>query len=457
MSRVDIYSYHKKGKYPRNNAAVAAVLGIIAIFFIWGTYSIWSLWSMYGSQIMTLIQSLGLPSLMTQNATTILAIVGGIIILSLILAIGAAKLAKRLGATLIYIGAIGLNIITFGFALLPVFLGVLTISDIMQNWGILIPGLFTLFITILLVTVFRGRVKTAGKIIKLTGRVCLDEKGVFIPPMLSMIFTLLSAMMMGAIIFQFVPIDVLLGNETLTIENGWPIGVGFILYTFLTIFFYNFAYATSSTITYIYIRGRDPTLGDGVRGALGVIGGLAVLSVLSVIISIIRAIIRGITRRSGPAARTAGRAASGAIGFAWMLINYFTIPVMVAENKSATDGIKRSINLVRKNFVDVIIKETGVRWAFAVLAFMMFLGFGIGGAIIGWILTSSLMISIIMAVLFLIIAGIPSTLVLRTFDIVYVTLLYVFIRKKEGEIKAKTKIPADMEKTLNSAYSKARG
>lgn len=174
------------------------------------------------------------------------------------------------------------------------------------------------------------------------------------------------------------------------------------------------------------------------------------------IISIVRALIRSFTRRAGVASRTAGRAASGAIGFVWMLINYFTIPVMVVENKGATNGIKRSITLVRKNFVDVIVKETGVKWAFAVLAFMFFLGFGIGGAFIGWILTGSLMMSILIAVLFLFIAGIPSALVLRTFDIVYITILYVFIRKKEGEIKAKTKIPADLQKTLNSTYTRAK-
>jgi hypothetical protein len=64
---------------------------------------------------------------------------------------------------------------------------------------------------------------------------------------------------------------------------------------------------------------------------------------------------------------------------------------------------------------------------------------------------------IIFAVVFMIFAAIPSALVLRTFDIVYVTLLYVFIRRKEGDISGKVAIPASMNQELDRAYKKAQG
>ena len=141
-----------------------------------------------------------------------------------------------------------------------------------------------------------------------------------------------------------------------------------------------------------------------------------------------------------------------------MLINYFTIPAMVAEELGAKDGIKRSASLVKKNFVDVIVKETAVRWGFGVLAAMFFIAFGVGGAVIGWFITAGdIIMTIVITVVFVIFAAIPSTLVLRTFDIVYVTLLYVFIRRKEGDITGKTAIPAAMSKELDRSYSSARG
>ncbi|MBE0526850.1 MAG: hypothetical protein IH631_07900, partial [Candidatus Thorarchaeota archaeon] len=176
-------------------------------------------------------------------------------------------------------------------------------------------------------------------------------------------------------------------------------------------------------------------------------------------VRIIQIIISAISRKSPSAVgRGVGRAASGIIGWVWMLVNYFTIPAMVAEELSAGKAIKRSAGLVQKNFVDVMVKETAVRWGFGVLAFMIFIGFAAFGALFGWIYTSGdIMMTIIFAVVFMIFAAFPSTLVLRTFDIVYVTLLYVFIRRKEGDISGKTAIPAGMTKELDRAYDKAQG
>ena len=178
---------------------------------------------------------------------------------------------------------------------------------------------------------------------------------------------------------------------------------------------------------------------------MNVIGGIIVLSIVGVIVRLIVMAIRSLSRNQGAAGRAIGGLAAGIINWVWALINYFTIPVMVAEEKGAKDGIKTSAGLVKSNFVDVIIKETAVRWGFGVLAFFI------------WFITSgNILATILLAILFLIFAAIPSTLILRTFDIVYVTLLYIFIRKKEGDISGKTRIPSDMNKELDRAYSVAR-
>ena len=93
----------------------------------------------------------------------------------------------------------------------------------------------------------------------------------------------------------------------------------------------------------------------------------------------------------------------------------------------------------------------------------MFLGFAFFGFLFGWMytldpvtLTGDFFMALIFAVIFTIFASIPSTLVLRTFDIVYVTLLYIFIRRKEGDISGKTAIPASMDRELDQAYDRAR-
>ncbi|MCK5151795.1 MAG: hypothetical protein KAQ65_08140, partial [Candidatus Thorarchaeota archaeon] len=354
----DIYNYHEKESYPSHKGAIAGLFIVFAAFIAYGAYSLSNLWTQYGSAIILLIDGTGIPTFFLENLVYVIGFLGAIIIFTILVALGASVLANRLGGTLIYIGAIFMNIMAWLGVLLLVAVSGWNFSILATSWPIMIPGIFTLFITLLLFTVFKERVRRAGEIIKLTGQVCLDEKGVFVPPLLTMIFTLVSAVLFAGIIFQFTPLEVLLGTEDLTLENGWPLGVGLVLYLFVTIFFYNFSYGTTSGMVYLYMRGKDPALGDGVKSSLGVIGGLIVLSILSVFIMLIRIAIQALTRKSGAGGRFAGNMGSGIIGIVWFYINYFTIPAMVAEELSATKGIKRSVDLVRKNFVDVIIKET---------------------------------------------------------------------------------------------------
>jgi hypothetical protein len=431
LARVDLIDYHEREQYPSHSRAIAGIVIVFGGFLAIGAYSLMDLWSQYGTDIMNAIQGIGLPAFLTSNAFAVAGIVVGMILLSLLLAFGASLAARRLGGTLIYIGAVFMNIMSWLGVLVIWGLAGFDFAVLTASWPIMIPGFFTLFMTLLLFTVFRSRVRRAGEIVKLTGQVCLDEKGVFVPQLLTMIFTLVSALMFGAIIFRFVPLEVVF-------------------------FFYNFAYGTTSGIVYIYMRGRDPGLGDGVKASLGVIGGLIALSIMSVIVTIVRIIIQSVARKSGGAGRFVGYTASGVIGWIWAIINYFTIPAMVAEELGAKDGIKRSAGLVKNNFVDVLIKETAVRWAFGVLALSFFIAFAFGGAVVGWLLTGDLILTLIIAVLFTVFASIPSSLVLRTFDIVYVTLLYVFIRRKEGDITGKTVIPESMERELDQAYDIAR-
>jgi hypothetical protein len=456
LARTDLYEYHEKQEYPSHKGAIAGLLIVFGAFIVLGIYSLMELWSVYEEDISDLLSMVS--PVLADNLWILGAGLGALLVLSVIMALGASVAAKRLGGTLIYIGAFFMNLLTWAIPLFLIATNALPISSLGTTWPILIPGLFTLLLTLLLFTVFKDRVKRAGEIIKLTGQVTLDEKGTFVPPFLTMIFTLVSALFFGGIMLVVIPdgMNILLGTVDITLENGWPFAIGIVVYLFVTIFFYNFAYSTTSAITYIYMRGRDPTLGDGVRASLGVVGALIVLSIMSVIVTIVRMIIRAVARRSQSAVgRGVGYAAEGIIGWIWALVNYFTIPAMVAEELSATDSIKRSAGLVRKNFVDVIIKETAVRWGFGVLAFMFFIGFALGGVLFGWFWTGDLMMTLLVTVVFVIFAAIPSTIVLRTFDIVYVTLLYVFIRRKEGDF-ARTAIPSAMGNELESAYNRAQ-
>jgi hypothetical protein len=455
VTNVDLIDYKKKEEYPSHKGAIAGLFVVFGAFIGFGIYSLMNLWQLHETEIVAVISALS--PFLANNLWLLGVGLGAIVLLSIVMALGASMAARRLGGTLIYIGAGLMNLLSWGIVLFLIITGAIPLAALTTSWPILIPGVFTLFLTLLLFTVFKDRVRRAGEIIKLTGQVTLDEKGTFVPPLLSMVFTLISALLFAGILLFFMP-QILETGHNFTLDTDWGFIVGIVVYLFMTIFFYNLAYSTTSAITYIYMRGQDPSLGDGVKASLGVIGGLIVLSIMSVIVALVQIVIRAVTRKSGSVlARGAGAAASGIIGWVWMLVNYFTIPAMVAEELSATKAVKRSAGLVRKNFVDVMIKETAVRWGFGVLAGMMFIGFSAFGALFGYVyFAGDIGMTALLAIVFMVFAAIPSALVLRTFDIVYVTLLYVFIRRKEGDITGKTAIPAAMTQELDRAYDRAQ-
>jgi hypothetical protein len=250
-SSQDLVTYYDDKSYPSHTKAVVGLLIVFGAFIAAGVYSLWSLWNQYATEITTIIEAIAGAGATGYAGIAVTAVVGGILVLSILVAFGASALARRLGGTLIYIGAGFMLAITWGIVILAMIL--VGPAMVIQAWPIMIPGIFTLFITLLLFTVFKDRIRRAGEIIKLTGKFCLDEKGAFVPPLLTMIFTLVAALMFGAIIFQFTPFEVILGTEPITLENGWPMALGLVIYLFVTIFFYNMSYATASGMVYIYM------------------------------------------------------------------------------------------------------------------------------------------------------------------------------------------------------------
>ncbi|MCK4568435.1 MAG: hypothetical protein KAU48_14105, partial [Candidatus Thorarchaeota archaeon] len=174
MTSVDLIDYHKKEQYPSHKGAIAGLFVVFGAFIGLGLYSLWNLWQVYEVQIMGFIT--GISPMLADNLWLIGAGLAAIVLLSVGLALGASMAARRLGATLIYIGALFMNLMTWGIVVYLLVTGVYTIQTLLASWTILIPGIFTLIITILLFTVFKDRIRRAGEIIKLTGQVTLDEK-----------------------------------------------------------------------------------------------------------------------------------------------------------------------------------------------------------------------------------------------------------------------------------------
>jgi hypothetical protein len=138
---------------------------------------------------------------------------------------------------------------------------------------------------------------------------------------------------------------------------------------YFVIIFFNSAVVACANIR---LSGGDPTVGDGLRIASSRIGRIAAWALVA---STVGLILRILEDRAGKF----GRFVVALIGTAWTLITYFVIPVIVFEDLSIFDSIKRSASLFRQRWGEEVASGFGFGLLFFLLAlpgfFLGLLGF----------------------------------------------------------------------------------
>ncbi|MCH5375034.1 MAG: DUF6159 family protein, partial [Planctomycetes bacterium] len=110
----------------------------------------------------------------------------------------------------------------------------------------------------------------------------------------------------------------------------------------------------------IRFRGGDPTVSDGVRAAsnrLPVIFGWAIVS------ATVGMILKAIESRN----ERVGQFVAAILGTGWSIATYFVVPVLVVENVSPVDAVKRSWSVIKKTWGEAIGANFGI-------GFISFLG-----------------------------------------------------------------------------------
>ena len=182
--------------------------------------------------------------------------------------------------------------------------------------------------------------------------------------------------------------------------------IGYVILTFFN----------SGLITCAFIRlcGDDPVLADGFRIAFKRLPQILAWSGVAATVGLL---LRTIKERNG----TFGNVISGMLGFGWRIASFFAIPVIVAEEKGAIEALKRSSQLVKKNWGEAITLEVGLSVLAIPASIPFFLMAGLAASI--WTATPMLAISLLLigiAYLFLV------SLVFSTLDAIAKAALYMF-------------------------------
>ncbi len=170
-----------------------------------------------------------------------------------------------------------------------------------------------------------------------------------------MLFPVISAIVTVLLLISFL-VPIFFYNTGIDNFGYGLLFVYYILSYFIVIFF------NTGLITCAHMRlnGKDPTFRDGFNNAKKHIGKIFLWALISATIGLV---LRIIADRSS----WVGKIIVAIIGMAWSLITFFVIPVMVFENISVFESIKRSGYLFKKTWGENVIGQFSMGFIFLIL------------------------------------------------------------------------------------------
>jgi len=171
----------------------------------------------------------------------------------------------------------------------------------------------------------------------------------------------------------------------------------FYFVNYFVIIFFNSALMACAIIR---LKGGNPTVADGFRAAMNRLPQIVGWALVSATVGLILKMIESRSEKIG-------QIVAGLLGMAWSITTYFVIPVLVVEQKSPFDAMKRSVGILRKTWGESLVANFGIGLIVLLImipVFLMIVAGGmtiasgnmvIGGALIAVGLISILIISLV--------------------------------------------------------------
>ncbi len=200
------------------------------------------------------------------------------------------------------------------------------------------------------------RISNSWELVKASFAVLRADKELLIFPVVSFLASLVVMATFAVPMLLAGFFDSLLSGDA----NGvLSVIIGFLFYLvmyFVTIFF-NSALAGAAAIR---LDGGDPTLADGFRIAGQHIGNILGYAAIAATVGMI---LRAISERGG----IVGRIVSSILGFAWGVVTFLVVPILVVEGIGPVDAVKRSADLLRRTWGEQLVGNFGIGAIFGLL------------------------------------------------------------------------------------------
>ncbi|MBN1658329.1 MAG: hypothetical protein JXA93_08015 [Anaerolineae bacterium] len=205
------------------------------------------------------------------------------------------------------------------------------------------------------------RIRNSWELVKASAGVLRADKELVVFPILSAIVMVIvtASFFVPAILAGLID-SVLMGEAQVA---GAVVAFLFYLVQYFVIFFTNSALVGAALIR---LRGGDPTVGDGIRIALRHSGAILGYALIAATVGMI---LRWLSERAG----AIGRIVVGLVGLAWNIATYLVVPVLVMEEVGPVDGIKRSVELLKRTWGEQIVGDVSIGLIFGLLSLLAIL------------------------------------------------------------------------------------
>jgi hypothetical protein len=198
----------------------------------------------------------------------------------------------------------------------------------------------------------------------------------------------------------------------------------FVLFCYYVCNFFVIVYFNAALVAHVVarLRGGEPTIGQSIAAATACVPQIALWALVSATVGVI---LKWLSERAG----FLGRIALALVGFAWTLVTYFVVPIIVIERKGTFDAVGESKDLLASTWGQQIVSGLG----YGVIGFLL----SLPGLLIvaGAIATGATLHSFAAfgalaaaAVLYLVTVGI----VVSTLRAIFGAVLYMYVKTGEA-------------------------
>jgi len=268
------------------------------------------------------------------------------------------------------------------------------------------------------------RIKKGWEITKQSFGIIKKDKEILVFPILEIVFQII-------LLILFVVV-LLVGGIWASIASKnfgdvliYIISLIYLFFLYFTGIFFQAAIISSASIR---LSGKNPSLGNGLKGPSKKILKLFFWAIITTVVSIILNLISKLGKGKGRGAEIASEVSSGILGVTWSLLTFFVIPVLLFEKEGVFSSIGRSGRLFKETWGENLTAQFSIGGIFFLLGLI-----GIIPLILG-IISGSIGILVGFILLFLLYIGILVVFATSVKGILVATLYRYAITKKEPKV-----------------------